>query len=49
MFDTIVKKYNHFVKYQQTYRELSQLSNRELHDLGIVRSDIRNLARRAAR
>ncbi|ODN69748.1 DUF1127 domain-containing protein [Methylobrevis pamukkalensis] len=49
MFGTIVKKYSSFVKYQQTYRELSRLSNRELNDLGIGRGDIANLARKASR
>jgi uncharacterized protein YjiS (DUF1127 family) len=33
----------------QTVRELEQLSDRVLADLGIARADIRNLARDAAR
>ena len=32
-------------KYQQTVRELSRCSDRELNDFGIARSDIRQLAR----
>jgi len=31
--------------YQQTVRELSQLDNRQLNDLGINRSDIQRIAR----
>ncbi|MBH0239006.1 DUF1127 domain-containing protein [Methylobrevis albus] len=49
MFGSVVKKYQTYVKYQQTYRELSRLSSRELNDLGIARSDIAQLARQAAR
>jgi uncharacterized protein YjiS (DUF1127 family) len=33
----------------QTYRELQALSNRELDDLGLPRSEIRRIARDAAR
>ena len=31
-------------KYRQTYAELSVLSDRDLNDIGIARSDIRRLA-----
>ena len=30
--------------YKQTYKELSQLTNFELNDIGICRGDIRNIA-----
>ncbi|WP_181706902.1 DUF1127 domain-containing protein [Chthonobacter rhizosphaerae] len=48
MFDTVVKKLRTYRKYQETYRELSRLSSRELDDLGISRSDIPYIARRAS-
>ena len=35
--------------YRQTYRELSELSQRELADLGIDRANIREIALEAAR
>lgn len=35
-------------KYRQTVSELGRMSNRELHDLGIDRSEIRNIARAAS-
>ncbi len=31
-----------------TYTELSQLGDRELHDLGLTRADLRHVAREAA-
>ena len=31
--------------YKQTYKELSKLTDYELNDIGICRSDIRNIAR----
>lgn len=49
MFDTVVTKLRTYRKYQETYRELSRLTSRELDDLGITRSDIPAIARRAAR
>lgn len=35
--------------FQQTYNELNMLSNRELNDIGLVRSQIEEIAREAAR
>ncbi|ADZ70636.1 DUF1127 domain-containing protein [Polymorphum gilvum] len=49
MFDTVVRKYNAWVNYRRTVDELSRLSTRELNDLGIGRSDIPFIARRASR
>ncbi|MBO6757152.1 MAG: DUF1127 domain-containing protein [Roseibium sp.] len=46
MFGTVVQKYNNWVSYRRTMDELSRLSNRELSDLGISRSDIEFVARR---
>ena len=48
MFDTVVKRLQSYRKYQETYRELSRLSPRELDDLGINRADITAIARRTA-
>jgi uncharacterized protein YjiS (DUF1127 family) len=48
MFDTVVSKYKTYRRYQETYRELSRLTTRELDDLGIARGEIPALARRAA-
>jgi uncharacterized protein YjiS (DUF1127 family) len=48
MFDTVVKRLQSYRKYQETYRELSRLSPRELDDLGIARTDIPAVARQAA-
>lgn len=48
MMDTVVNKLRSYRKYQETYRELSRLSARELSDLGIARSEIATVARKAA-
>lgn len=48
MFDNVVRKYNNWVKYRRTVDELSRLSQRDLSDLGITRSDIKFVARRSA-
>lgn len=48
MFDTISKRLQSYRKYQETYRELTRLSSRELDDLGINRADIATIARRSA-
>lgn len=48
MNDTgIVGRYNRWRRYRRTVRELTGLSNRDLTDLGINRSDIRRVARGA--
>ncbi len=47
MFENFVRKYRNWKNYQETVTELSRLSSRELHDLGINRSDIKFVARRA--
>lgn len=43
----IVGKFREWRSYRRTITELSALSNRELDDLGISRSDIPFVARRA--
>jgi uncharacterized protein YjiS (DUF1127 family) len=42
---TIVSRLNAWMRYRETVRELSKLSDRELDDLGIVRTDIDSVAR----
>jgi len=41
----IIGKYKEWRSYRRTVRELSRLSNRELADLGINRTDIPFVAR----
>ncbi len=46
MFVTMfAAKVRAFLRYRETVRELSRLSNRELHDLGVSRSEIDFVAR----
>ncbi|MFP5078093.1 DUF1127 domain-containing protein [Rhizobium sp. YIM 134829] len=45
----VARTLNNWVKYRQTVLELGRMSNRELNDLGIARSDIRTVARAAVR
>ena len=46
MFGSVVRRYNDWVNARRTIDELSRLSTRELHDLGITRSEIEFVARR---
>jgi uncharacterized protein YjiS (DUF1127 family) len=43
----IIGKFNNWRSYRRTVTELGALSNRELDDLGITRSDIPFIAKRA--
>ena len=43
----VARSLNNWRKYRQTVVELGRMTNRELHDLGIDRSDIRAVARTA--
>jgi uncharacterized protein YjiS (DUF1127 family) len=45
----ILNKVRAWLVYRETVRELQSLSERELADLGVHRSDIRDIARQAAR
>ena len=45
---SLIAKVQSFLRYRETVRELSKLSDRELDDLGIVRHDIANIARHYA-
>lgn len=41
----IAKKIADYARYQRTLRELNSLDNRQLHDLGITKGDIKSIAR----
>ncbi|WP_081615303.1 DUF1127 domain-containing protein [Rhizobium freirei] len=43
----VARSFNNWRKYRQTVAELGRMSARELHDLGIDRGEIRNVARAA--
>jgi len=43
----IARSFNNWRKYRQTVAELGRMSNRELSDLGIGRSEIQSVARAA--
>ncbi|MDL2401954.1 DUF1127 domain-containing protein [Rhizobium mayense] len=43
----VARSFNNWRKYRQTVAELGRMSTRELHDLGIARADIHNIARGA--
>jgi uncharacterized protein YjiS (DUF1127 family) len=49
MFETLKTRYTSWKKYSRTVAELEALSNRDLSDLGLSRSDITRVAREAAR
>lgn len=43
----IIRNYRNWRRFRETVTELNRLSNRELSDLGITRSDIPYVARKA--
>ncbi len=45
---TLGEKFNAWRRYRGAVRELNQLSDRDLADIGIVRDDIRTIALNAA-
>jgi uncharacterized protein YjiS (DUF1127 family) len=45
----ISRSFNNWRKYRQTVSELGRMSDRELSDLGIGRSEITSVARKAVR
>ncbi|MDE2383963.1 MAG: DUF1127 domain-containing protein [Alphaproteobacteria bacterium] len=49
MFEVLKSRINTWKRYNRTVTELQALTNRELSDLGIARSDIARIARDAAR
>jgi uncharacterized protein YjiS (DUF1127 family) len=44
MFASIVRRYQAWKRYETLRRELSQLTDRELSDIGLNRSDIDRIA-----
>jgi uncharacterized protein YjiS (DUF1127 family) len=48
MTNKLVTSYRAWRKYRETYKELAQLSNRDLADVGIRRADIPQIARQSA-
>lgn len=44
----LINSYRNWRRYRETVNELSRLSNRELSDLGISRSDIPYVARKSS-
>jgi uncharacterized protein YjiS (DUF1127 family) len=44
---TITEKLNAWRRYREAVRELSQLSDRELNDIGIRRGEIEDIVRRS--
>lgn len=49
MIKTLTSKLNAWRRFRESVRELSRLSDRELSDLGIGRSDIVDVVRQGAR
>lgn len=45
MVTVIIAKVREWLRYRETVRELSRLTDRELEDLGISRYEIENVAR----
>ncbi|CDX25655.1 conserved hypothetical protein [Mesorhizobium plurifarium] len=43
----LIRSYRNWRVYRDTVAELGRLSNRQLHDLGIVRDEIKMVARKA--
>ena len=48
MIETLIERYTRYRIYRQTVNELASLSNRELADLGLSRSELRRVALQAA-
>jgi len=44
LINNIAKSITKYNRYRRTFRELSNLTNRELADIGIARCDIPNVA-----
>lgn len=43
----LINSYKNWLKYRETYNELARLTTRELADLGINRTEINQVARKA--
>lgn len=44
----LIRNYRNWRAYRDTVNELGRLSNRQLHDLGIIRDEIKTVARKVA-
>jgi len=44
---SLIRNYRNWRRYRDTVNELNRLSNRELADLGISRTEIHTMARKA--
>jgi len=44
----LIRSINSWRRYRATFNQLSRLSDRELHDVGLTRFDIDRIARQAA-
>jgi uncharacterized protein YjiS (DUF1127 family) len=49
LFSSIVRLFRVWHRYNESFRELSRLGDRELADIGITRADIHRIAWDAAR
>lgn len=49
MNNALKNRYARWRRYRRTLNELSGLTNRDLHDLGIARAQIPHIAREASR
>jgi uncharacterized protein YjiS (DUF1127 family) len=49
LMSLVLRKVQRWLTYRETIRELESLSDRELSDLGIGRTDIRDIAHHATR
>ncbi|HLJ69977.1 MAG TPA: DUF1127 domain-containing protein [Roseiarcus sp.] len=47
-FKTLAEKLNAWLRYREAVKELAQLSDRELNDIGIRRGDIEFIVRQSA-
>lgn len=46
MFNSLIERLDNYKRYRNTVDELSRLSDRELSDIGITRSNIKVIARK---
>jgi uncharacterized protein YjiS (DUF1127 family) len=44
---SMIRNYRNWRAYRDTVNELGRLSNRQLHDLGMIRDEIKDVARRS--
>lgn len=46
MFNSLIERLDNYKRYRNTVEELNRLSDRELNDIGITRSNIKVIARK---